>query len=286
MKILNACFVFAVMFVVNATQVFAAEGIPRAWHIGLQDGFTPVKDRIHAFHDLVFVIITGIVVVVFGLLAYVMWRYRESKNPVPAKFTHNYALETIWTIIPVIILVIIAIPSMKLLYYMDKTADPDMTLVVYGYQWYWGYEYPDQEIEEFQAHMIPDEEIDPAEHIRLLSTDQVVVLPINKDIQILVTGKDVLHSFAVPSFGIKSDAIPGRFKETWARVKEEGIFYGQCSELCGVNHAFMPSEIHAVKQDVFEEWAVLAKDDIDAATEFIRDYQRKRKGVAFAKLGE
>ena len=255
----------------NSENVVAL-GAPKEWNIGLQNGFTPVKVNINEFHDMVFVIISLIVVLVFGLLVYVVWRYSEKRNPKPATFTHNHTIEVIWTLLPVILLVIIGIPSFKLLYYMDKTNEPDMTLVVNGYQWYWGYSYPDQEIEEFTSNMIPSEDINPARHVRLLSTDNVVVLPIDKDVQILVTGKDVLHSWALPAFGVKSDAIPGRFKETWARVEKEGIFYGQCSEICGTNHGFMPIEIHAVKQDVFEAWVELAKEDMAKATEFIRAY--------------
>lgn len=255
---------------IASSPLKAAE--PIDWGINLQDAASPVKVEMVEFHNLLLVILSGICLIVLGLLIFVMLRFNKRTNPVPSKTTHNVSLEIIWTIVPVIILVVIAIPSFKLLYYTDKVADPDMTLKVTGYQWFWGYEYPDYEITEFQSYMIADEDVDPEKNQkRLLSTDYPVVLPINTDIQILVTAGDVLHSFAIPSFGIKKDAIPGRLNETWVNIMERGTYYGQCSELCGAGHAYMPIEIRAVSKDKFEQWVRLAKDDLEASYEMLNE---------------
>ncbi len=236
-------------FLAVPVTAWADDGAPLPWQLGLQSAASPVKAQIHDFHTLLMVLMTLVVVVVLGLLLFVTIRFRRSANPNPAKFSHNTTVEVIWTAIPVLILVIIAYFSFPLIYYMDKTATPDLTVEVTGYQWYWGYAYPDHEIDEFLAVMIPDEEIEPHE-LRLLSTDQKMVVPVGKRVQVLVTAADVLHSFALPSFGVKKDAVPGRLNETWFQAERTGVYYGQCSELCGTGHAFMPSEIHVVEEDV------------------------------------
>ncbi|MCA8933905.1 MAG: cytochrome c oxidase subunit II [Rhodospirillaceae bacterium] len=230
------------------------------WQMGLQEPASPYAQQAHDFHALLLVIITVIVIFVLGLLIYVMWRFNAKRNPTPSKTTHNTMIEVVWTVVPIIILIVIAVPSFNLLYALDHEEDPELTLVVRGYQWYWSYEYPDQQIEEFQANLVPDEEIGEGQ-LRLLSTydltgrtDGVVVLPVDTDIQIVVTAMDVLHSWAVPAFGIKTDAVPGRTNETWVRIEEEGTYYGQCSEICGAGHAFMPIEIHAVSREAFDDW--------------------------------
>jgi len=232
-----------------------AAGQPSPWGLGLQEGFSPVKHQMQDFHNLLLVIIIGISLFVLALLIYVMVRFNAKRNPTPSRTTHNTVLEVAWTVVPVLILVVIAIPSFRLLYFMDRTAEPEMTLQVNGYQWYWGYEYPDQQIGEFASYMVPDDELQEGQ-VRLLSVDQPVILPVDTDIQVLVTAGDVLHSFAIPAFGMKTDAVPGRMNETWVRIEEEGTYYGQCSEICGTGHGFMPIEVRAVSREAFDDWVV------------------------------
>lgn len=270
----------AVLFGHNAAM---AAGQPRPWGIGLQESASPVMDQVHDFHTLLMVLMSLVVVVVMGLLAYVIVRFRKKANPNPAKFSHNTLVEVIWTVIPVLILLIIAVPSFQIIYYMDRTTEPDLTLKAIGYQWYWGYEYPDLEIGEFAAYMVPDGEEDATRgDVRLLSTDNKVVVPVEKNVQLLVTAGDVLHSFAVPSLGVKKDAVPGRLNEAWFRIHEPGVYFGQCSEICGINHAFMPIEIHAVSEPQFEQWVALAKDDLEAANSFVIDLNLERHELELA----
>jgi cytochrome c oxidase subunit 2 len=234
-----------------------AWAVAHNWQLGFQEAATPVAEQLHGFHHFLLIIITGIVLFVSALLLYVMIRFNARANPVPSATTHNVVLEIIWTMVPVLILILIAIPSFSLLYYMDRTKNPEMTLKVTGYQWYWGYEYPDHGDISFTANMIPDGDIDSTKNqVRGLSTDTPVVLPVDTDIQILVTAADVIHSFAVPAFGIKTDAVPGRTNETWVRIEKPGTYYGQCSELCGTNHGFMPIEVHALSKDDFAAWVI------------------------------
>lgn len=242
---------------------------PVDWQLGFQEAASPVAERIHWFHNVMLMpIITFVTLFVFALLAIVIVRFNAKANPKPALFAHNTPIEILWTVIPIAILIVISVPSMKLLYYSDRTAEPDMTLKVTGYQWYWGYEYPDQNGINFMSYMIPDEEIDAAKgQKRLLSTDNAVVLPVDTNIQILITAADVLHSFAVPAFGVKLDAVPGRINETWVRIEKEGVYYGQCSELCGKGHAYMPIEIHAVSKEAFADWVTTQGGNKQASVE-------------------
>ena len=237
------------------------------WQLGFQAASTPVAERLHDFHNFLLVIISAIVAFVMILLLYVMIRFRAGANPVPSMTTHNVPLEIIWTVIPVLILILIAVPSFKLLYYLDRTENPDMTLKVTGNQWYWSFEYPDHGDIAITSNLIKEEDLDPAKgQIRLLSTDNPVILPVDTNIQVIVTAADVLHSFAVPAFGIKVDAVPGRINETWVRIEKEGVYYGQCSELCGQGHAFMPVEVIAVSKDAFAEWVVKQGGTMPAQT--------------------
>lgn len=230
--------------------------IPEGWEINFQEPASPVAERLQDFHTMLLWIIAAIGVFVCCLLIVVMVRFNAKANPQPARFAHNTMLEVAWTVVPVIILIVIAIPSMKLLYYMDRTAETEMTLKVTGYQWYWGYEYPDHGDISLTSYMIPDDQIDAgAGQKRLLSTDNPVVLPTDTNIEILVTASDVLHAFAVPALGIKTDAVPGRINSTWVRITKPGTYYGQCSELCGNGHAYMPIEIVAVPREDFTAWA-------------------------------
>ena len=233
------------------------------WEMGLTPGATPVKTQLDSFHTLLMVVITGVVILVTALLAYVMRRYNAKANPTPSRNTHNTLLEVAWTAIPVIILIVVAVPSFRLLYFLEVTPEAEMTIKGIGRQWYWDYEYPDHGGFAFSAYMIPDNEIKPGQK-RLLETDNRVVLPVNTTVRVLLTAGDVIHSWAVPAFGVKKDAVPGRVNETWVRVEKEGVYYGQCSEICGTNHGFMPITVEVVSKEKSAEWAKRAKTAFDA----------------------
>jgi len=232
---------------------FAAEPLP--WQIDFQPAVTPVMERIADFHQLLLIIITLITVFVLGLLIYTVTKFSAKNNPTPSKTTHNTPIEVLWTVVPVIILVIIAVPSFKLLYFSDVVPKADMTIKATGHQWYWTYQYPDHGKFSFDSNIIPDEELKPGQK-RLLDTDTSVVVPVNATVRVQVTADDVLHAWAVPAFGVKLDAIPGRLNETWFKATKEGTYYGQCSELCGVKHGFMPIKVEVVSRSKFDAWAV------------------------------
>jgi len=242
-----------------------ADGRSEPWQINLQTAASPVMERVHSFHDFLLIVIIAIVVVVLGILAFIIFRFNSKANPVPSKTSHNTVLEVVWTAVPVIILVIIMIPSLKLLYYSDKTQDYEMTLKITGHQWYWTYEYPDQGEFVFDSIPIGEDDLQPGQP-RLLTVDNVVVLPIDTNIQLLIASDDVIHNWAVPALGLKKDALPGRVNESWVRINEEGTYYGMCSELCGVNHYFMPIEIKAVSQERFAEWVEEAKEEFASSS--------------------
>jgi cytochrome c oxidase subunit 2 len=235
---------------------FATE--PRPWEMGMQPPGSPVKHRIHDLHNLLLVIITLISLFVLALLVYVIWRFNEKRNPVPSRTTHNTVVEVLWTVIPVVILVIIAIPSFGLLYYMDRTQQADMTIKVTGRQWYWSYEYPDNGNISFDSNIIQEADLKPGQR-RLLEVDNQLVVPVGTNIRILIAGSDVMHSWFVPSLGVQSYAVIGRLNETWVNVEKEGVYYGQCNQICGVNHAFMPIAVHAVSKEEFARWVEEAK---------------------------
>jgi cytochrome c oxidase subunit 2 len=234
---------------------------PEPWQMNFQPAASPVMEQLATFHGLLLWIITLITLFVLGLIGYASWRFSEKRNPVPSRRSHHAVIEVLWTAVPVLILVIIAIPSFKLLYFMDVVpAKTDLTIKAIGRQWYWSYEYPDHGSFTFDANMIADADIKPGQY-RLLETDYQVVLPVEKTVRIQVSGSDVLHSWAMPSMGIKVDAVPGRLNEGWIRIAEPGIYYGQCSELCGINHGFMPIAIRAVPQAEFEAWVKQAQQE-------------------------
>lgn len=238
-------------------QAFAEElmGQPTPAGIGLQPAASPLKHAAHDFHNLILLpIITLICVFVLALLIWVVVRYNKRSNPVPAKWSHNTLIEVIWTIVPVLILMGISIFSFRLLFAYHDMPKPDYTVKATGYQWYWGYELPDQKVGEFVSNMLPEEEAKKRNVPFRLAATEPLVVPVNKTVRVLVTGADVIHAFALPAFGLKIDAIPGRINETWFKAERTGTFYGQCSELCGVDHAFMPIEIKVVTQPEFEAW--------------------------------
>jgi cytochrome c oxidase subunit II len=244
---------------VVAIAAVADAAEPKPWEIGFQPPATPVKDRLTAFHDdLLMPIITVITVFVLGLLVYVMWRFNQRRNPVPSRTSHNTVIEMLWTVVPVLILVIIAIPSFKLMYYMDRVPNPEMTIKVTGHQWYWSYEYPDQDGLTFDSNIIPEDQLKPGQK-RLLDVDNPLVVPADTTIRVLITGTDVIHSWFVPSFGVQEYAIVGRLNESWMKVEHAGTYYGQCNQICGLNHAFMPIKVEAVSKDAFQHWLVDAK---------------------------
>jgi cytochrome c oxidase subunit II len=248
-----------------AQAVFA----PRPWEMGMQAAGGPLKQQQIDLHDLVLVIITLITLFVAGLLGWVMWRYNSGRNPVPSRTAHHTTLEIAWTVIPVLILVIIAIPSFRLIYYEDKPRDADLTVKVTGHQWYWEYTYPDKNNIDFSSYIIPDDQLKPGQ-LRLLEVDNQLVVPAGKTIRVLQTSTDVIHSWFIPSLGAQRYAIPGRTIETWFRADKPGVFYGQCNQICGTNHSRMPIAVRAVTPEEFDAWLAAAKtkfSDAAPATE-------------------
>ncbi|CAH1654705.1 putative cytochrome c oxidase subunit 2 [Hyphomicrobiales bacterium] len=260
----------------------AGTGMPSPWQMNLQGAATPVAEFIHWFHDWLNIIITIVTLFVLALLVYVVFRFNEKANPVPSKTTHNALLEVCWTVIPVLILVVIAIPSFRLLKLQLEIPQADLTLKVTGKQWYWSYEYAQDNgafgfdslmlDEKQRAEAIASNKIPAAEAPRLLAVDNEAVVPVGKIVRVQVTGADVIHKFTVPSFGVKIDAIPGRLNETWFKAEREGIYYGQCSFICGQNHAYMPIAFRVVSQERYAAWLAEAKQKFanaeDAGSKF------------------
>jgi cytochrome c oxidase subunit 2 len=254
-------------FSLCATPVVWAQGVvgaPQPWEMGMQRAFGPIKDRVIGLHNLVLVIITLITLFVGALLIWVMVRYNSRRNPVPSQTSHNTVLEIAWTVIPVLILVIIAIPSFRLIYYQDRTPDPDMTIKVTGHQWYWEYSYPDQGNLGVESRFVHDEDLKPGQ-LRLLDVDNPMVIPVGKKIRILTSSSDVIHSFFIPAFGVQRYAIPGRTIETWLEADQVGTFYGECNQICGQDHSRMPISVRAVTEADFKTWVTEAKKSASAA---------------------
>lgn len=264
----------ALLAMLGIPSAFAAQPVP--WQMGLQPAGTTVMTDIRWFESFTFWIVTLVVLFVAALLLICIFRFSAKANPVPSRTAHNTMIEVVWTVAPILILVIIAIPSFRLLYKELVIPEADLTLKVTGYQWYWGYEYTDDKYAgvQFESNLLDDagrekrmtEHNLPASAVpRLLAVDNEVVVPVGKVVRIQTTAADVIHSFAIPSFGVKIDSIPGRLNESWFKADAPGIYYGQCSELCGSNHAFMPIAIRVVEPEQFEAWASAAKQDIDKA---------------------
>jgi len=231
---------------------------PRDWEMGMQPAFSPMKEHIIWLHNLVLIIITLITLFVGALLAWVCFRYNEKRNPTPSVTSHNTVIEILWTVLPVVILVIMAIPSFQLIYYLDRTPNPDMTIKVTGHQWYWEYTYPDDGNVDIESRIIPDDELKPGD-LRLLTVDNQLVIPAGKKIRVLTTSSDVIHSFFIPSLGAQRYAIPGRTIELWLEADKPGVYYGECNQICGQNHSRMPIAVHAVTDEEFKAWVTQAK---------------------------
>ena len=232
----------------------------KPWQVFFQDPMSPSAEKIYDFNVFLLWVEGLITLFVLGLMAYICVKFSAKRNPKPSKTTHNTLLEVLWTGIPILILIGIAIPSMKILYFTDKTQDAEITLKVIGNQWYWTYEYPDHDGLTFDSNLIPDEELKEGQP-RLLSVDNPVVLPANTNIRLLLSSNDVIHNWAMPSLAIKLDTTPGRVNETWTHINKPGDYYGMCSELCGVNHGFMPIHIKAIPKEEFANWLVKAKKE-------------------------
>ena len=247
-----------VAILMGGEAALAGLGQPSPWQVGLQQSASPVMDNIIWFHDFLLYIITGIAGFVLVLLVVVMVRFNARTNPIPSRTTHHTLIEIAWTLIPIVILMFIAVPSFKLLFLQLNVPAADLTVKATGKQWYWSYSYPDNGQFEFDSLMLKEGERKEGQP-RLLAVDNEMVVPVNKTVRVITTGSDVIHSFAVPSFGIKIDAVPGRINETWFTATREGVYYGQCSELCGKDHAFMPIAVHVVSEQAFSAWVEEAK---------------------------
>jgi cytochrome c oxidase subunit 2 len=257
-KLLAAGAATVLLLLGTAGLAGAATGKPEPWQIDFQPAASPVMENIEDFHRLLVWIITAVSLFVLALLVWIVIRYNRRSNPTPSKTEHNTLLEVVWTIVPVIILVIIAIPSFKLLYYEADIPKPDLTIEAIGKQWFWSYQYPQQKFQ-FDSQGLSDADAMKHNEPRLLGVDNIIVVPVNKVVKVVTTGADVIHSWTVPAFGVKMDAVPGRLNETWFKATQTGTFYGQCSELCGARHAFMPIEVKVVSQLDYDAWLAGAK---------------------------
>jgi cytochrome c oxidase subunit II len=262
--LLSGFAVAAAAMVMGTAMAVAQTGVARDWQLGFQEAATPTMVWIEEFHTLILWIITAIVLFVLALLIIVMVRFNAKSNPVPSKTTHNTFVEVAWTLIPILILLVIAVPSFRLLYFDRTIPDADLTIKAIGNQWYWSYEYPDADGMTFDSLMVEDADLKEGQP-RLLAVDNDVVVPVGKNVRVIVTATDVIHNWAIPAFGMKMDAIPGRLNEAWFRADKTGIFYGQCSELCGQRHAFMPIAVRVVSEADYAEWLEKAKQEFASA---------------------
>ena len=253
MKSIFSVFFFLLSFKASGKQA-------TDWQLSFQNPATDLMGSVVGLHNIILIVMTLVTLFVLFLLFYVSFRFSAKRNPIPSTTTHNTVVEVLWTAIPIVILVVLAIPSFKLLYQQEKSENYDMTVKVIGHQWYWEYEYPDHGDFYFESYMVQDEDLQEGD-LRLLTVDNPLVIPANKNIQILITAGDVLHSWAVPSMGLKTDAVPGRLNETWVNVKEPGIYRGQCSEICGTGHGFMPVVVKVLPESEFIAWANEAKNN-------------------------
>ena len=255
----------AAVAAITAFAAYPAAALPVEWGVGFQGAASPVMEQIESFHTLLLWIIVATCVFVLALLVWIVIRYRASANPVPSKVHHNTLLEVAWTLIPVIILVFIAVPSFRLLYFQETLPKPDVQIKAIGKQWFWSYEYPGSAAGfTFDSLMLADADAAKAGKPRLLGVDNPIYVPVNKVIEIETSGADVIHSFAMPEMGVKMDAVPGRLNKTWSKPTKTGVFYGQCSELCGSRHAYMPIELHVVTDAEYAAWLASSKKEFAA----------------------
>ena len=250
--------IFSVFFFLASFKAFGKQATD--WQLSFQNPATDLMGSVVGLHNIILIVMTLVTLFVLFLLFYVSFRFSAKRNPIPSTTTHNTVVEVLWTAIPIVILVVLAIPSFKLLYQQEKSENYDMTVKVIGHQWYWEYEYPDHGDFYFESYMVQDADLQEGD-LRLLTVDNPLVIPANKNIQILITAGDVLHSWAVPSMGLKTDAVPGRLNETWVNVKEPGTYRGQCSEICGTGHGFMPVVVKVLPESEFIAWANEAKNN-------------------------
>lgn len=254
--ILGVLSAIAGLGVASSTQAQPIVGVPHDWQVNFPPPFTPLMEKVESLNDLLLVIITLICAFVLALLLYAMWRFHASRNPVPTTTTHNTVIEIAWTVLPILILVIIAIPSFRLLYYGDKATDAAFTVKVTGHQWYWSYEYPDQGNFSVDSRILSeaDRVKQRPEVPRMLAVDEEMVIPKGTTIRIIGTAADSMHGWTVPGFGIKKTVIPGRLNEGWINVRDEGFYFGQCSQICGNNHSYMPIAVRVVSKPEFDKW--------------------------------
>ena len=250
--------ILSVFFIFISFELYGKQATD--WQLSFQNPATDVMGSVVGLHNIILIVMTLVTLFVLFLLFYVSFRFSAKRNPIPSTTTHNTVVEVLWTAIPIVILVVLAIPSFKLLYQQEKSENYDMTVKVIGHQWYWEYEYPDHGDFYFESYMVQEQDLEEGD-LRLLTVDNPLVIPANKNIQILITAGDVLHSWAVPSMGLKTDAVPGRLNETWVNVKEPGIYRGQCSEICGSGHGFMPVVVKVLPEREFMAWANEAKNN-------------------------
>ncbi len=274
---------------IAGASVSAQAGQPVDWQLSWQAAATRIAEQIHWFERYSLMFIIPVTVLVMLLLLWCIFRFSKRNNPVASKTSHNTMIEVIWTLGPVIILLFLAIPSFQLLTAQYSPDDPKLTVKATGYQWYWGYEYQTDEPLSFDAVLLKDEDRaaagkqDLAVYPRLLAVDNEVVVPVNTTVRLLVTAADVIHSWAMPSFGVKMDGIPGRNNETWFKAEREGLYYGQCSELCGKDHAFMPIAVRVVSQEQYDKWLAAARTDIDSANKALIAEIENSKSVTVAR---
>ncbi len=256
MKIILKSLTYVVISLLIFANSYADQ--PKDWQLGFQDSASKGMETIVWFHDYMLLpVITAIMVFVLFLILYVCIKFRASKNKIASTTSHNATVEVLWTLIPCLILIVLAVPSFKLLYEQDTIPKVDVTIKAIGYQWYWGYEYPDEKIG-FDSYMIEEKDLKPNQP-RLLTVDNEIYVPVNKVVRVMITANDVLHAWALPSFGVKRDAVPGRINETWFKAEKTGTYYGQCSELCGIKHAFMPITVNVVTEEEYNKWLKEAK---------------------------
>ena len=252
MKIFKFNIIIFAFFIFLQTDNLLASS-PKKWQTNFQQPATEIMENIIYFHNIMLYVMFGIVFLVTVFLAYIVVRYNKKTSPIPSKVSHNTILEVIWTIVPLAIVIMISIPSIKLLIKAERIPAPDMTIKVIGNQWYWSYYYPEHNDINFDSNMIQNEDLQ-SDDLRLLSVDNELIVPVNKNIRLIITASDVIHSWSVSALGVKRDAIPGRLNETWFNIKKPGKYYGQCYELCGALHGFMPIVVKAVEEEEFEEW--------------------------------